>query len=305
MVAVNIVGAKFVARAQSLIVTGVLAVFAVFIVVTITDLDLDLLAFSGYPSFSKIVASVALTFFAYLGFNVITFTAGDLRDPAHDLPRAMYGALGITSLTYVLIALGVFGTLTVAEVVGVRRDRDRRGRAAGARRRGLHDHGRSRRCSRRPARRTPRSTRRRTSPGCSRSSSSSRRSSDPGSRLGPEVGLLITGGVVLVVANLVDLSAIASVGSAVALMIFLLVGAAGYRRRHDTESNVVIVCLAIAVTAIVLVFFAIDTLRNAPETFIAIIAIAALAVVLDSVWKHVRREPPSTAAAEPTPSAGA
>ena len=39
---------------------------------------------------SKIVASVALTFFAYLGFNVITFTAGDLRDPARELPKAMY-----------------------------------------------------------------------------------------------------------------------------------------------------------------------------------------------------------------------
>jgi amino acid transporter len=94
MVAVNMVGAKFVARAQSLIVAGVLAVFAVFICVTIFNLNLDLLAFSGYPSLAKIVASVALTFFAYLGFNVITFTAGDLREPAHDLPRAMYGALG-------------------------------------------------------------------------------------------------------------------------------------------------------------------------------------------------------------------
>ena len=86
MVAVNLIGAKFVARAQSLIVTGVLAVFAVFIAVTITDLDLDLLAFDTYPSFDKIVASVALTFFAYLGFNVITFTAGDLRDPATTCP---------------------------------------------------------------------------------------------------------------------------------------------------------------------------------------------------------------------------
>jgi amino acid transporter len=66
---------------------------------------------------SKILASVALTFFAYLGFNVITFTAGDLRDPAHDLPRALFGALGVTSLTYILIAVCVFGTLTVAEVV--------------------------------------------------------------------------------------------------------------------------------------------------------------------------------------------
>lgn len=43
--------------------------------------------------------------------------------------------------------------------------------------------------------------------------------------------------------------------------------------------------LGMAATAIVLVFFAIDTLRNAPETFVAI---AALAVVLDLVWKRVR-----------------
>ena len=39
-------------------------------------------------------------------------------------------------------------------------------------------------------------------------------------------------------------------------------------------------------TAIVLVFFAVDTLRNDPETFGAIVAIALLAVVLDFVWKR-------------------
>ena len=85
-------------RRQSLIVIGVLAVFARLHrrddrrTSTSTSSP-----FSGYPSFSKIIASVALTFFAYLGFNVITFTAGDLKNPARDLPRAMYRALGITS----------------------------------------------------------------------------------------------------------------------------------------------------------------------------------------------------------------
>ena len=42
------------------------------------------------------------------------------------------------------------------------------------------------------------------------------------------------------------------------------------------------VLTAIAATAIVLVFFAVDTLRNAPETFAAMSA-RALAVVLDAV----------------------
>jgi amino acid transporter len=285
MVAVNMVGASFVARAQSAIVTGVLAVFAVFIVATISSIDLDLLAFSGYPSFGKIIASIALTFFAYLGFNVITFTAGDLRDPAHDLPRAMYQSLGITSLTYVLIALGVFGTLTVAEVVAYGETA-----IAEAARPTLGDAGFTV-----MAVAALLSTSGATNATLYASSNLTGMLAQlelfppffgPKSRLGARSGLLITAGLVLVVANLVDLSAIASVGSAVALMIFVLIGVAGYRRRAETGSNVLVVVLAISVTALVLAFFAVDTLRNAPETFGAIVVITLLAVVLDGVWRR-------------------
>jgi amino acid transporter len=108
----------------------------------------------------------------------------------------------------------------------------------------------------------------------------------PESRLGRNAGLLITAALVLVVANTVDLSAIASVGSAVALMVFLLIGASGWRRRRDTGSSPVVVLAAIAATAIVLASFAIDTLKNAPETFTAIIVIGALAVVLDALTRR-------------------
>jgi amino acid transporter len=288
MVGVNLVGVKFVARAQSVIVAAVLAVFGIFIVVTIRDINLDLLAFSGYPSFSKIVASVALTFFAYLGFNVITFTAGDLRNPAHDLPRAMYGALSVTSVVYVLIALGVFGTLTVAEVVQYGETA-----IAEAARPALGDAGYTV-----MAIAALLSTAGATNATLYASSNLTGMLAKEGlfpaffgadSRLGKRSGLLITAGLVLVVANLVDLSAIASVGSAVALMLFLLVGVAGYRRRADTGSNAAIVLMAIAVTAIVLGFFAVDTFQNAPQTFTAIIAIGIVAVILDALSRHGSR----------------
>ena len=85
---------------------------------TIPDADWSLLAFRGYPPASDIVSSVALTFFAFMGFSVITFSAGDLADPARGLPRAMYTRARHDRRLYVLIALGVFGTLTVDEVVG-------------------------------------------------------------------------------------------------------------------------------------------------------------------------------------------
>ena len=101
-----------------MVVVVVIGILTVFAVATLANLDPDLLAFSGYPSFSDIVASVALTFFAFLGFGVITFTAKDLSDPARQLPRAhVPGARASRRSIYVAVALGVFGTLTVEEVI--------------------------------------------------------------------------------------------------------------------------------------------------------------------------------------------
>ncbi len=289
MAAVNLVGSRVVDRAQSLIVVVLLAVFAVFIAVTLVDIDLDLLAFSGYPSFSDIVASVALTFFAYLGFSVITFAAGDLRDPSRELPLAMYAALGVTTVLYVLISLGVFGTLTVPEAIGYGETA-----IAEAARPALGDAGFTMMAIAALLATSSSVNATLYASGGLTSMLAEVRQFPPffgrSSPLGPHAGMLITAAIVLVISNLVDLSAIASVGSACSLLIFLLVGVTGYRRRADTGSLAVVVLTAIAATAVVLAFFAVDTLRNAPETFAAIVGIALLAVALDAVWKRVRAE---------------
>jgi amino acid transporter len=98
MTGVNVVGSKLVANAQTVIVYVVLTILSVFAVVTIVNMNPSLLAFSGYPSFRDIISSVALTFFAFLGFGIITFTAKDLARPSRQLPRAMYLALGIATV---------------------------------------------------------------------------------------------------------------------------------------------------------------------------------------------------------------
>ena len=117
MSAMNVLGSQAVARVETVIVYVVLTILTIFAVSTIANLDPDLLAFSTYPGFGDIVASVALTFFAFLGFGVITFTAAELADPSTQLSKAMYLALAIVTTIYVAVALGVFGTLTVDEVI--------------------------------------------------------------------------------------------------------------------------------------------------------------------------------------------
>ena len=284
MLAINVVGSRIVDRAQSAIVIALLVVFVVFIAATLPDMDWDLLAFDMYPSWTDIVASVALTFFAYLGFSVITFAAGDLADPARGLPKALYGALAVTGSLYVLVALGVFGTLTVDEVIGYGETA-----IAEAARPVLGDIGFVM-VALAAMLATASSANAALYASVGLTGMLARVGQFPAflghTTRGAPMGLLVTAGVVLTVSNVVDLSAIASVGSAVALCVFLLVAIAGYRRRADTGASAVVVLAAIAATAVVLVFFGIDTAENEPATFAAILVIAGLAVVFNLLWAH-------------------
>ena len=299
MLVLNLVGTKVVAAAQAAIVFVVLGAFTVFLCATLPNIDTSLLSFSGYPSLSKIVASVALTFFAYLGFNVITFTGGDIRDPERNIPRATYLSIGIAALTYVLIAVAVFGTLTVALVIHYGETA-----IAEAARPTLGDAGFTL-----MAIVALLSTAGATNATLYASGNLTGMLADEGffpplfgshSRLGRKGGLVITTAFVLVVANFVDLSAIASVGSAVSLVVFLLIGLAGWRRRAETGSNAALVVAAIGVIVVVLAFFAVDTIQNDPWAFVAIVGIGLVSVVLDAVFRGAD-SPPAPGAASRSP----
>lgn len=293
MTLVNMVGATVVARVASVMVVVLLGVFAVFIAVTVSNVNWHLLAFSGYPSLSKIVASIALTFFAFLGFGVMTFTVDKLRDPRRELPKAVGLALGLTTATYVLIAIGVFGTLTVTQAIGYGETA-----IAEAARPTLGDAGFTLMAV--AALIATAGATNGTLFGAANLSASLAEIGQfppllgPKSRLGKHGGLLVTAILALLLANFVDLGAIASVGSACSLVVFLLVGLAGYRLRSQTGASAAIVLLGMAATVIVLGFFAVDTLRNAPETFAAIVGMTLLAVLADYAWKRARGEPPAS-----------
>jgi amino acid transporter len=291
---VNIAGARFIDRVQSLIVLILLAVFAIFIVVTLAQLDPDLLAPSTYPPGLDIVSSVALTFFAFLGFAVISFTGADLPNPARNLPRAMYLALGITTALYILVSLGVFGTLTVQEVI----DNGDTALAVAAQP-ALGEAGFAMMAVA-ALLATSSSVNANLYAAAGSTAKLAEASQFPPvfgqrARVGGTRGLVISVGLVLLLANLVDLTAIASLGSVVALGIFLVTSLAALRLRRETTSSPVVIGVGIAATALVLVIFAIQTLRDSPETFAAMIAIMALAVALDLLWSWLRARRAQTA----------
>jgi len=75
-----------------------------------------LLSPSTYPAVDSILASVAVTFFAFEGFRVITNAAEEVNDPKHTIPRAITTAIVLVLGLYLLVSVVVFGTLTADEV---------------------------------------------------------------------------------------------------------------------------------------------------------------------------------------------
>jgi amino acid transporter len=116
--------------------------------------------------------------------------------------------------------------------------------------------------------------------------------------IGSTRGLTISSLAVLLLAVLADLSAIASLGSVIALVIFLMVSLAALRLRAETRSSPVVIGLAMVSTAVVLVVFGIQTLQDAPQTFTAMIVVLALAAILEFVWSAIRHRRRASTAAE-------
>ena len=242
---------------------------------------------------------MALTFFAFLGFGIVTFTAKDLGDPARELPKAMYLALGIASVVYVAVSLGVFGTLTVEQVIASG------GTAIAVAAEPVlgqagYWYDAWWRCSRPPGRPTPDSTLRR-----AYATSSWRPKQFPPVMARKfagraSAGLLIVSLVCIALVVGFDLNAIASIGSAVALAVFGLVTVAHLRVRSETGASLTLLILAVLTCGIALVAFLISTIINDPGSVIAMLVIVLIGVIADLTWKRVRAsrhraEPPAPA----------
>ncbi len=119
-VAINLKGAKDVAFWERLTVALKFIVLSAFAIAGILFLQPDLLSPKHYPSTSYIFYSLAVTFFAFEGFRVITNTAEDMPDPARTLPKAMTTAVMIVTVLYVAIAFSVFGNLPVEKVIAAK-----------------------------------------------------------------------------------------------------------------------------------------------------------------------------------------
>lgn len=66
--------------------------------------------------FGGVMAGVSSVFFAYIGFDALSTTAEECKDPQRDLPRAMVYSIIICTVLYIIIALVLTGMVNYKEL---------------------------------------------------------------------------------------------------------------------------------------------------------------------------------------------
>ncbi len=66
--------------------------------------------------FGGVMAGVSSVFFAYIGFDALSTTAEECKNPQRDLPRAMVYSIIICTVLYILIALVLTGMISYKEL---------------------------------------------------------------------------------------------------------------------------------------------------------------------------------------------
>jgi amino acid transporter len=108
-------------------------------------------------------------------------------------------------------------------------------------------------------------------------------------RSGGTQGLVISSLLIIALALLFDVTAISSIGSAVALAIFALVTIGHMRMRKETGASLFVLILALIATTLAILLFAWYTLLTSPQTFAILIVTIILAWVVEAIWRAISK----------------
>jgi amino acid transporter len=116
-VVINLKGSRDVALWERITVAIKFSALLILACAGLLYLHPDLLSPRLYPPSSNILYSLAITFFAFEGFRVITNAVEDIPEPEKTLPRAMTVSILLVMGLYIAVSFAVFGNLPMASVI--------------------------------------------------------------------------------------------------------------------------------------------------------------------------------------------
>jgi APA family basic amino acid/polyamine antiporter len=116
--ALLISGVRKSTRTNTVMVLIKSSILLLFIVLAFTAFKSDNLSPFFRGGFDGVVSAASLIFFAYIGFDAISTSGEETRNPQRDLPIAILASLAIATVLYCLVAVAATGALPFEKLAG-------------------------------------------------------------------------------------------------------------------------------------------------------------------------------------------
>ncbi len=275
---INLLSASVVSKSEFLIVFIKVALLVFIIAVSLPYVNTERFSPAHWESFFSIIVAGMIIFVSYEGFELIANAAEEVKKPESTLPKAFYGSVLLVIVLYALIALVVVGTVPESILLQAK------------------DYALA--VAAKPALGQAGFTV--VSISALLATLSAINATIYGnSRLGyilaaegalpetlareknnvPVMGVIIATILSLILANSIDLTAIAIIGSAGFLLIFFIVNIAAYKLRKKIKANGMIVataCLVSGMALLTLIFHTFSSNQKAIAIFFSFMVISFL-----------------------------
>ena len=282
----NVLGAKKVGESEKYIVAVKITILMVFLGVGLRAMTNQQVQLPDPGGSLSIIAGGMIIFLAYEGFELIANTAENVRNPAKILPRAYYVSVAFVIALYVLIALVAVQNLPVKDIVAAKDYA-----LAEAAKPFLGNSGFTMIAI--AALLSTGSAINATLYGAARVSYVIAKEGELPEKLEektwnrPLEGLFITAGITLLIANLLDLSRIAIMGSAGFLLIFAAVNAANARLSLMTKSRKWISVMAAVICLAALAVLIRQQSMTSPQELWVLVIMVGAAFLIESIYRKV------------------
>ncbi len=110
------IGIRESAKINNIIVLVKIAVIVLFIVLGVKHVDLSNLKPLMPFGWKGVMASAAIIFFAYIGFDAVSTAAEETKNPKRDVPLGLMICLGVVIVLYVLVAFVLTGIVPFRQI---------------------------------------------------------------------------------------------------------------------------------------------------------------------------------------------
>jgi amino acid transporter len=119
-VIINFISANVVGKSEFLIVSIKLIILLLFGIVGLFNIESDRVVTTSGIDLTNLFLASGVLFMSYEGFGLVANTAEDIKNPAENLPKALFLSVLIVIIIYTLVSVVVIGNLPTQSIINAK-----------------------------------------------------------------------------------------------------------------------------------------------------------------------------------------